>query len=84
MGTLTNNARKAAIFTGFYKGIQSAGAAVMFGLDGRKIPFLNEFISTWVLLVAGLLFAAPVILWKIRGTYMTAKLIELSTNRTDF
>jgi hypothetical protein len=28
MGSLTNNSRKLANFAGFYKGIQSAGAAV--------------------------------------------------------
>lgn len=29
MGALTNNARKLANFTGFYKGIQSAGAGML-------------------------------------------------------
>lgn len=28
MGALTNNSRKLANFAGFYKGIQSAGAAI--------------------------------------------------------
>lgn len=31
MGSLTNNSRKLANFAGFYKGIQSAGAAAMWG-----------------------------------------------------
>jgi hypothetical protein len=68
MGSMTNNGRKLANFAGFYKGIQSAGAAIIWRLDSLEIPFMNEFASCWALLAGGLLFALPVILLKIKDT----------------
>ncbi|KAL3418606.1 UNC93-like protein 7 [Phlyctema vagabunda] len=66
MGALSNSGRKMANYVGFYKGIQSAGAAVMWSLDGRKISFMAEFASNWALLTFSLLCAAPVIFMKIQ------------------
>ncbi|KFY02013.1 hypothetical protein O988_02399 [Pseudogymnoascus sp. VKM F-3808] len=66
MGALTNNGRKMANYVGFYKGIQSAGAAVMWSLDAHKMSFMNELISNWVLLAGSLLVAAPVIFLRIK------------------
>lgn len=43
MGALSNSGRKAANLAGFYKGIQSAGAAVFWRLDGLKTPFNTIF-----------------------------------------
>ncbi|KAK6528907.1 hypothetical protein TWF694_004136 [Orbilia ellipsospora] len=66
MGALSNNARKLAIYAGFYKGIQSAGSAVTFRLDSLKVPYINMFGSTWGLLLASIVCAAPVVFMKIR------------------
>ena len=68
MGALTNNGRKLANFAGFYKGIQSAGAAIIFRIDALGTPFMNEFASSWALLAGALLIAAPVIFTKIPDT----------------
>lgn len=68
MGALSNSGRKAANLTGFYKGVQSAGAAVFWRLDGLKKPYETMFGSTWGLLGAALVFAAPVIWLKIKDT----------------
>ena len=68
MGALTNNGRKLANFAGFYKGIQSAGAAVIFRIDALKTPYMNIFASCWALLGGSLLIAAPLIFTKIRDT----------------
>lgn len=38
----------------------------MNNLDARKLSFKAEFISNWVLLSVSLVFAAPVIFFKIR------------------
>jgi hypothetical protein len=43
MGSLTNNSRKLANFTGFYKGIQSAGGALAWALDDNKVSFMSLF-----------------------------------------
>ena len=43
MGALSNSGRKAANLTGFYKGIQSAGGAIFWRLDGLKKPYDTIF-----------------------------------------
>ncbi|KAF2767620.1 MFS general substrate transporter [Teratosphaeria nubilosa] len=70
MGALTNNSRKLANFAGFYKGIQSAGAAIIWRLDGLSDapPYMNLFASCWGLLAGSLVIAAPVMIWKIKDT----------------
>ncbi|PWY72529.1 MFS general substrate transporter [Aspergillus sclerotioniger CBS 115572] len=66
MGSLTNNARKLANFAGFYKGIQSAGAAGMWRMDAVGTPYMTEFASCWGLLAGSLLIASPVVFFKIK------------------
>jgi len=73
MGALTNNGRKLANFAGFYKGIQSAGAAITWRLDDLHIPFMNMFASNWGLLAGSLVIALPVILWKVEDTVALEK-----------
>lgn len=68
MGALTNNGRKLANFAGFYKGIQSAGAAIASRIDALHAPYMNEFASNWGLLAGTLLLAVPVILFNVRDT----------------
>ncbi|KAF2814157.1 MFS general substrate transporter [Mytilinidion resinicola] len=70
MGAITNNSRKLANFAGFYKGIQSAGAAVIWYLDGfdSPRPYMSLFASCWILLAGSLVTALPVILLKIKDT----------------
>jgi hypothetical protein len=68
LGALTNSGRTSANFTGFYKALQSAGAATTWGLDGSGIPYLKEFLMTWSTLAASLFIAAPVIFRVINNT----------------
>ncbi|KAL0068046.1 hypothetical protein AAF712_004949 [Marasmius tenuissimus] len=66
MGAMSNDPAKLAYFSGFYKCIQSAGNAGVWRADAVKIPFMNLYISTWVLLVAGLVFAYPMIYVRVK------------------
>lgn len=66
MGALSNSGRRSANYVGFYKGIQSAGAAVMSSIDSHKTSYMAEFASNWGLLAGSLLVAAPVIFLKIQ------------------
>ena len=68
MGAISNNSRKLANFAGFYKGIQSAGAAIIWRIDALKSPYMNLFASCWALLAGSLVFALPVIILKIKDT----------------
>ncbi|KAK5125620.1 hypothetical protein LTR85_011894 [Meristemomyces frigidus] len=85
MGALTNNSRKLANFAGFYKGIQSAGAAIIWRLDGLNSPppYMNLFASCWGLLAGSLLVAAPVMLWKIQDTSPLEEDLKFSDETVD-
>jgi len=84
MGALSNDPRKLAYFAGFYKSLQSAGAAVVWRIDALKYPFVDIFASSWALCAAGLLFALPVVWTKIRESnvhkedYITAQDIGIA------
>ncbi|KAH9949463.1 MFS general substrate transporter [Amylocystis lapponica] len=66
MGAMSNDPSKLANLTGFYKSIQSAGAAGIWRADAVGIEYMSIFISTWVLLVAGLLCALPMIYMRVK------------------
>ncbi|KAL2395096.1 UNC93-like protein [Exophiala dermatitidis] len=68
MGSLTNNGRKLANFTGFYKGIQSAGGAISPVLDSHKVAYMTQFAINWGMLAGSLVVAAPVIWLKVKDT----------------
>ncbi|KAF5013126.1 hypothetical protein FDECE_846 [Fusarium decemcellulare] len=65
MGALTNSSSRLAYFAGMYKGLQSAGAAVMYRLDSLEHPYMALLISNWVLLPASLILAFPVAYWMV-------------------
>lgn len=67
LGAMSNDPAKLAIFTGFYKSLQSAGGAVAWRTDAVKLPFMNIFVATWTLLVAGLLFAFPMLYMRVKN-----------------
>lgn len=66
MGALGNSGRNSANIVGFYKGIQSAGAAVAWSMDANNIPYMSMLASNWALLCGSMLCAAPVIFWQIK------------------
>ncbi|KAJ7688419.1 major facilitator superfamily domain-containing protein [Mycena rosella] len=66
MGAMSNDPSKLAHFTGFYKSIQSAGAAGSWRADAILTPYMNMFASTWALSAAGLLFALPMIYLRVK------------------
>lgn len=66
MGAMSNDPAKLAYFTGFYKSIQSAGAAGVWRADAMKVPYMNLFLSTWGILIAGLMFSLPMIHLRVK------------------
>lgn len=59
IGTLTNDAHRTARYIGFFKAIQSIGAAVAWQLAARQVPALYQVICNWLLLVISL----PTMFW---------------------
>ncbi|CUM65836.1 uncharacterized protein PRCAT00003485001 [Priceomyces carsonii] len=56
MGSLTNESYKLARYAGFYKGTQSAGNAISFGLDALKVPFNRELGANFGMMVFSMPF----------------------------
>jgi len=66
MGAMSNDPAKLANLTGFYKSLQSAGAAGVWRADAVNIPYMNIFVSTWALLVGGLVCTLPMIYMRVK------------------
>ncbi|KAJ6789933.1 hypothetical protein PWT90_07561 [Aphanocladium album] len=67
MSAITNEPFKLARMAAYYKGIQSAGAAVSFGMDAVQTPYLGEILISWLLIVVSLPLCV-LVLMKIRET----------------
>lgn len=65
LGCLSNNPKKVALYGSFYKGIQSAFAAIVWRLDALKVSYMALFGSSWGLVHGSLILAAPLILFSI-------------------
>ncbi|KAF5743421.1 UNC93-like protein 1 [Tripterygium wilfordii] len=49
IGALADDSQTLSRYSGFYKGVQSAGAAVAWQVDTHKIPLLSQLIVNWSL-----------------------------------
>lgn len=83
MGAITNNGRKLANFAGFYKGIQSAGAAIMWRMDGLGVDYMHMFASCWALLAGSLIIALPVMIMKIKDSVPIEEDLKFSDETVD-
>lgn len=68
LGALSNSPKKTSLYAGFYKGIQSAGAAIAWRLDALEKPYMDLFASSWGLVGGSMLIALPLIWFKIDDT----------------
>ncbi|CAL5033694.1 unnamed protein product [Urochloa decumbens] len=50
IGALTNDTQVLSRYAGFYKGVQSAGAAVSWQVDFHKTPLMTQLIVNWGLI----------------------------------
>ena len=71
MGSVSNNPKTLALYSGLYKSIQAVGAAVISAMDSRKVPFIANFASCWALMGGSLLIALPFLLRRVKNTEMT-------------
>lgn len=53
IGSLADDSETLSRYSGFYKGVQSAGAAVAWQIDQHKVSFLGELIINWSLMTVG-------------------------------
>ncbi|KUI55303.1 hypothetical protein VP1G_02715 [Cytospora mali] len=79
MSSLTNEPFKLARMAGYYKGVQSAGAAVSFGMDAVKTAYLGEHLISWLLLLLSL----PLCIWVLWGVRDSNYEVEKVTHVED-
>ncbi|KAI8098950.1 major facilitator superfamily domain-containing protein [Halteromyces radiatus] len=56
MGAMSNDPTILARYAGFYKALQSAGAAISFGIDACDIPLKWECLISWILVMVSFPF----------------------------
>lgn len=85
MGALSNSSSRLAYFAGMYKGLQSAGAAIMYSLDNWQKPYMTLFAINWALLPASLVIALPVVYYKVKehGEAAAAGQVHASDEKLD-
>lgn len=67
MSSMTNDSFRLARMSGFYKSIQSAGAAVSYGMEAVATPYLTELIVSWMLILVSLPLSL-IAIWRIKDT----------------
>ncbi|POW18952.1 hypothetical protein PSHT_05202 [Puccinia striiformis] len=80
MGMLADDPRDLAPLVGFYKGIQSAGAAVIFRIDSNEASYHAIFISSWSLLALGLFCLIPLLLFRIKNDLIRSPKLLIPPN----
>lgn len=65
LGSMSNNPKTTALYAGFYKGLQSAGAAIAWSLDARPVPYMDLFASSWALVNGSMIIGIPLIWFMI-------------------
>lgn len=65
MGALSNDSEKTAYYAGFYKGIQSAGAAIAWRLDAYGTAYMSMLASSWALVQGSMVIAIPLVFFMV-------------------
>ncbi|KAI1628089.1 major facilitator superfamily domain-containing protein [Exophiala viscosa] len=82
MSAMSNDPFKLARMAGYYKGVQSAGSAVSFGMDAVKTAFLGEILISWLMLLISLPLCAWVLMtiretnYEVEGTARVETMLE--------
>jgi len=66
IGALTNDSRVLSRYSGFYKGVQSAGAAVSWQVDVHKTPLMTQLILNWGLITVSYPLLALLVLLAVK------------------
>ncbi|KAL0452352.1 UNVERIFIED_CONTAM: UNC93-like protein 1 [Sesamum latifolium] len=66
IGALADDSEILSRYNGFYKGVQSAGAAIAWQLDTQKVSFLAELITNWALMTVSFPLLALLILRAVK------------------
>ncbi|XAR71561.1 hypothetical protein NMG60_11017899 [Bertholletia excelsa] len=66
IGALASDSETLSRYVGFYKGVQSAGAAIAWQVDTKKVPFLSQLIVNWAITTVGYPLLAVLVLLAVK------------------
>ncbi|KAI8565172.1 hypothetical protein RHMOL_Rhmol03G0240300 [Rhododendron molle] len=69
IGALADDSETLSRYTGFYKGVQSAGGAVAWQVDSHKVPFLNQLIANWAMTTVSYPLLAALVLLAVKDDH---------------
>ncbi|KAG0142721.1 hypothetical protein CROQUDRAFT_662180, partial [Cronartium quercuum f. sp. fusiforme G11] len=84
MGALSDDPRKLSSMVGFYKGIQAAGAAVIYQIDADKVSYHAIFISSWALLGIGIIGVLPLLWFRIKDDFNSSVDITSTSHQLEY
>nr|XP_010934056.1 UNC93-like protein 1 [Elaeis guineensis] len=73
IGALADDSETLSRYSGFYKGVQSAGAAVAWQIDNRKTPLLSQLIVNWSLTTVSYPLLVVLVLMAVKDEDTTAE-----------
>ncbi|XP_022888800.1 UNC93-like protein 1 isoform X2 [Olea europaea var. sylvestris] len=73
IGALADDSEILSRYNGFYKGVQSAGAAVAWQIDTQKVPLLNEIVVNWALLTVSYPLLVVVVMRAVKDDEVEGK-----------
>lgn len=77
MSAITNDPFRLARMAGYYKGVQSAGAAVAFAMDAVVTPFLTELLVSWIMLLISLPLCAYILYHMRESNYEAEHVVNV-------
>ncbi|KAL7230165.1 hypothetical protein ACSBR2_008650 [Camellia fascicularis] len=81
IGALADDSETLSRYNGFYKGVQSAGAAIAWQVDTHKVPFLNQLIANWAMTTISYPLLAVLVFLAVKDDSTTQ---EVKTKEIDF
>ncbi|KAK1559880.1 hypothetical protein Q3G72_019441 [Acer saccharum] len=69
-------------YVGFYKGVQSAGAAVAWQVDAHNVPLLNQLIANWSLTTVSYPLLVVLVMFGIKDDDNSSKPAENDSTQT--
>ncbi|XP_078167520.1 UNC93-like protein 1 [Carex rostrata] len=77
IGALADDSQILSRYSGFYKSIQSAGAAVAWQVDTHHTPLLTQLIINWVLTTISYPLLALLLIWAVKDDKTPAEAVPV-------
>ncbi|XAR52126.1 hypothetical protein NMG60_11020035 [Bertholletia excelsa] len=73
IGALADNSETLSRYSGFYKGVQSAGSAISWQVDKHIVPFMKQLIANWLMTTVSYPMLAVLVMLAVKDEHKTDK-----------